>query len=417
MNFRRIFGISLCLNVILIAGSFWSGRQAYQRAKRDRDLSVSATGDEASGRARAKPLSAAKSRTQTPSAWSWVHSDDLPVFVRNLRVAGFDERIVQNVVVAEIDRLLGDGRVSAPGDANFWPNGPQRDASDRAHRRAERERELGRRARIKELLGVEWHETPSATIEESLSFLAFLDVEAPDGKEDRTSGLWARLKDRSKELRRADVLKTPEAEARRMQAYRETLDELRRDLGSKGLEELELRVMAMGVDDVWGSERLFGSVMTGQELRELLRIKKDETLPLADMFGVDALKPGPELTQSVNERIRALLGDERFGGYQRAQDPQFRSIHNALRGSNESMEMSWAVFDIYAGLKEAARQVRERTGSTEEQQRAALLELRTATERALETSMGSEKYAIHRDKSRGSFEWLDELTGKESGRK
>lgn len=237
-----------------------------------------------------------------------------------------------------------------------------------------------------------------------------VDVE----KAERLASLWEKINDRSTELKSTYRLKTPELETGRRQAYEEALAEFREALGPAGFEELELRAMATDVTDVWGSERLFGCVMTGREFREFLRIRKDATLPLASLFDLDVPEPSPEVARDVEGRLRSLLGEERFQGYERAKDPQFRWIRGAT-GRNENMELAWAVYDIYAGLREASSQVRDQAVPAEESLETTLRNLRASTEKQLEKTMGPEKFAAY--VGAGKFAWLDELTVKEAKQK
>ena len=348
--------------------------------------------------------------------WSAIRSDDLHAYVSNLRVAGFPEPILQNIIVAELDRLFVARMPTVSLDTNFWRTGPERDVADMERRQAERMVDSERRAKIKELLGVEWYETPAATKGDSYWVVLFLGGAAAADKIDHLNSLWAKINDKSTELQSPSGLNTPELEARRRQAYEETIDELRRALGPAGFEELELRALAMDVTDVWGSERLFGNVMTGAELREFLRIKRDATLPLHDLFDLESPQPSPELTRDIDGRLRVLLGEERFNGYQRAKDPQFRWIRGSM-DKNESMELTWAVYDIYAGLREASNRVRDQAGLSDEVRQTELRNLRTATENALAKAMGPEKFGAYVGKNHGNFSWLDDLTVKEDNSK
>src|SRR5437016_2397073 len=416
MNLRLILGVSICLNGVLIAVSVSDGLRVPPAVARVRFPSALRTNEDTPEPLNRREPRAPVSRMMQQPLWSAIRSDDLHAYVSNLRVAGFPEPILQNIIVAELDRLFVARMPTVSLDTNFWRTGPERDVADMERRQAERMVDSERRAKIKELLGVEWYETPAATKGDSYWVVLFLGGAAAADKIDHLNSLWAKINDKSTELQSPSGLNTPELEARRRQAYEETIDELRRALGPAGFEELELRALAMDVTDVWGSERLFGNVMTGAELREFLRIKRDATLPLHDLFDLESPQPNRELTRDIDSRLRVLLGEERFNGYQRAKDPQFRWIRGSM-DKNESMELTWAVYDIYAGLREASNRVRDQAGLSDEVRQTELRNLRTATENALAKAMGPEKFGAYVGKNHGNFSWLDDLTVKEDNSK
>jgi hypothetical protein len=332
--------------------------------------------------------------------------------VSNLRAAGFPEPILRNIVIAEIDQLFAARTVRTAPDTNDWRSGPERDDAEREQLQAERLVEAEKRAHFKEILGADWPETASARGEGYLLLILMLFPEdAPADKAERLSSLWAKIQHQSRELKSPPGLVTPELEGRRKQVYDEAMTELRRELGPAGFEELELRTLAMEVTDVWGSERLFGCVMSGEEFKELLRIKKEAAPPLRSLFDVPPRATTPQETQREDERLKLLLGAERFGGYQRAKDPQFRWVRRSM-DKDDPMELTWGVFDIYAQTQAASRAVRDEASVPAEELSARLTQLRAAAERDLANTMGQEKFATFLERNRGSIGWLDQLTGK-----
>lgn len=405
MGLRLFLFLSLCVNVLLIGWSIATERRT-RLAPDASPISNSAASIKpmlSSGKpSSARPIS---SRTEGPR-WGDIHNADLIQYVANLRAAGFPEPIVQNVIVTELDRLYAS-RLPRYSRKTFWQSGPEKDAVQAEYRRVERELETEKRARIRELLGVEWYETSAATREVG-TWLLSLNSQMSIDQLEHLSRLWAKIAGRSGDLRQNDQLQTAEFENLRHQAYSDAVEELRNALGPTEFEELELRAMASDVMDVWGPERLFGCVMTGQELREFLRIKKAADLPLGDFFDLSPPPVGEELSRSIDERIRALLGEERFKGYQRAKDPQFRWIRGALR-EDPSMESTWAVYDIYAGVKTSATAAFDEPGTPPEQLEAYLKDLRGWAEDQVKQALGAEKFPAYA-KSSDNLKWLDELT-------
>lgn len=402
VRLRLILLSSACLNALLLAWSVGVQRRAQIV------LPPSATSNSETSNQPALTWMSPGSLSSRPGGprWTEIQSDNLARYIANLRAAGFPEPTVQNVIVTELERLYASRlpRYSHPG---FWQSGPDADAAQAEHRRIEWQLETEKRSRIKELLGVEWHETSAASREDGPWLLSLNDRMSVD-KLERLSRLWAKIRGQSSDLRQNAQLQTAESENLRRQAYAEAVAELRNLLGPADFEEMELCKMASEVMDVWGPERLFGCVMTGQELREFLRIRKEAALPLGDVFDISPPLVDEDTSRSMDDGIRALLGEERFKGFQRAQDPQFRWIRGALR-DDTSMESTWAVYDIHAGVKTAANAAFDEPGTPPEDLQAYLRELRAWAEDQVRQTLGPEKFAGYA-KNSGNLKWLDELT-------
>lgn len=405
MPLRLVLCLSVCVNVLLLAWSIandWRPRAASQPSlSSNSGVPANASANSTT----TSPLRGLSSWTAAPR-WADIQSDDLAQYVANLRSAGFPEPIVQNVIVTELDRLYAL-RLPRHSRKGFWRSGPEEDAEQAEYRRVERELDAEKRARIKQLLGVEWYETSTATREDG-TWLLTLNSQMSIDQLERLSRLWAKIDGEARDLQPQDHFRTTELENLRHRAYSEAVEELRSALGPAEFEELELRAMASDVMDVWGPERLFGCVMTGQELREFLRIRRDADLPLGDLFDISPPPAGEELSRSIDERIRALLGEERYQGYERAKDPQFRWIRGALR-EDPSMESTWAVYDIYAGVKASAAAAFDEPGTPPDQLQAYLQELRGWAENQVERALGPDKFPAYA-KSSDNLKWLDELT-------
>ena len=396
MKLGTILGVSFCLNVVLLslaAGRFFQSSQDRGVPSSDADPGLM--------------TEVAESSRDTPEAmpllpWQFLQSENLHIFTANLREAGFPEPVLERIIIAEIDRQLEGERRIAPRDTNYWKTGFQR---DEAERKAKEERKAAaerRQQRIKEVLGPVLHQATGLFNDQAWMFV-YLNGVSDLPTLDRLSAIAPKFE----EVQSRDDL----ALGVRRELYDEAMSEVRAILGPAAFEEFELRLLVVGVTDVWGAEKLFGCMMTGAEFREFLRIKKHTMPELRGLFRFEERSPDPELVRTTDEQIRALLGEERFQGYLRAKDGTFRQIHRMLQ-SEPTMELSWGVYDIYAELKQAAAEVREQAGLTEAARKSALLELRGQAEHAIETKMGPERFNKYFVKERGNFWWLDELTVK-----
>ena len=351
------------------------------------------------------------SRRTSPD-WSSVQSDDLTAFVRNMRIAGFPESVVQVVISTELEAVFAKRRATIPLQTNYWQTGPARDHATVARKQFEKALTTERRAMMMELVGVEWTEAPTMQkLQELFAIVSYAGVSPSDEGLERVHQIWSRITDEARELRNPIDLITPEITDRKELIFQSAVDGLRQELGEAGIEELMLVGMAVEVSDVWGSEILFGCVMTGQELHELLRIKAPEKHHLAGLFGLDLDEPPPrsdEAIGSTESRLRLLLGEERFQGYLRAKDPEFRRIYRSIPKGENHMALSWATYDIFSTARELARQARLRVDSTEAQRQSELIGVRLAAERALQAAVGPEIFATV--KASPWQNWLEDLT-------
>ena len=108
MNLRLILGVSICLNGVLIAVSVSDGLRVPPAVARVRFPSALRTNEDTPEPLNRREPRAPVSRMMQQPLWSAIRSDDLHAYVSNLRVAGFPEPILQNIIVAELDRLFSD---------------------------------------------------------------------------------------------------------------------------------------------------------------------------------------------------------------------------------------------------------------------------------------------------------------------
>lgn len=394
--------ISILLNLVLAAALVWEKpRPAEEYATETEQLPAAESG--------VTQIPTATARPSSPLPWTRIESTNLATYFENLRHAGFPLQLCEAVIVAEFDRRAAQDPPALPPDTNFWRSGPERDELERRRRLAETERARERISTLQQILGPEWHEpTPAHDRLENLAMMADLTGERDPEKLAAAAKLMQRASARSE-----SGLRTPESEAKSREHYDETIAAFRQVLGPAAFEEFQLRAMATDVMDVWGAERLFGCVMSGQEFREFLRIKKEGTLPLHDLFDLEEPELSAEQVANRDSKVRTLLGEERFAGYLRAKDPGYRWIRGSFDPS-ERTETVWAVFDVYAETKRAARDLRDQIHVPLAERQKAILQLRSAAEARLQQTMGIERYSQYLKRNGGKIGWLEDLAKEEA---
>ncbi len=325
----RVLAGSILLNVTLAIGLAWpgverafSGRQEREHGRPGSDSPIGAD----AGKISESPRS---SQPRQRSVWSRLESTNLTEFAANLRRVGCPDETVCDILRPVIERDHAVRQEQARFIGDFWATGDRR--------REQRRRSIDQRAALTEerdrLLSElacgprepKDFDTPSTrlVIELLTGFLG----------SDRQSHLLTLITEAEARRQwwqeRIDGVPLPEdlaAIRRERDAFAARLDRL---LPGADRDELELRIVAMVKHEAMGrADRMAGLGLTAVELREFCRIERDaDTSPLEELMQFSRLlddAPAKRDEAGTAERLRALLGDERFGDWQRQNDPAFQ---------------------------------------------------------------------------------------------
>jgi hypothetical protein len=350
--------------------------------------------------------------------WAMIRNDDWQVYLANLRRLACPERTIQAIVVADVQRWFDREWAGQPPETNYWMNGSAREAARRQVRELRRHFVLEERAFLEQLLGVPWHDLQAYVHSlESEAWGNMLLGFLPEDRIETANGLFIQVLDYWEHLQ--------ELEARYM-----TVQELAavrgemlgivakfgRVMSPVEIEEMELRIMTIDVLDVWGVEEQFGSALSGREFRELLRIQRGDTSPFESLFlrefleeaGDPALLPvaDPARQQVQSQQLRALLGDRRFEGYQRARDFEYRHLSRSIRGLGLPTETVWTVYDIRRMAREAAAALRADPLFAEADRVALLETIREEARTTLRNTLGAAAYEAY---AQDQGDWIEAL--------
>src|SRR5688500_11780528 len=162
------------------------------------------------------------------------------------------------------------------------------------------------------------------------------------------------------------------------------------------IEEAELRIMAYELLDVWSLASQFGNDLTLDELRQLLHIKKTGRNMWA-LLVARRQHPVGEQKAKQDAQIRAVLGEMRYQGDQRAQELEFRFIYRHLDNLVQPIEVTWRVYDLRHAASREAERVKQDPQLTSERRQEALFAIQRETETALAQVMGgsaAQKYIM-----------------------
>jgi hypothetical protein len=221
----------------------------------------------------------------------------------------------------------------------------------------------------------------------------------PDDRLDRANGLFIKLADYWEQLEESEPRWMTDAETAKVrQDFGGILAEFKAVMSPDEIEEMELRLMTVDVLDVWGVEEQFGSALTGEEFREILRIRRGTSNAFESLFikefleevgGTDAepaIDPAREEEQA--KQLKALLGPARYEGYVRAQDFDYRHLSRSLRALGLPSEAVWAVHDIRRTARDTVAKVKADPAFRAAERGEIIARIQEETKRALRDSLG-----------------------------
>jgi len=329
------------------------------------DSPLAASGKPSPGVARKAPDAFA-----TDFRWERVLTNDLHVYIRNLRAIACPENTVRDIIVAEVNRRFapreapfrdpGTGDIAAPGETTAQRR--IRRKADYQRRRNLRLVEKEKSAVILDLLGYEipleplkgWYSRNYERMESAINGV-------PAEKRERVREVMEAYWELSDTLNDESDVSNKGRDAAFAERYRENNE--RRRLGlAQVLTPDELELFDMRASSV--AERLrnqLGAMQpTEAEFREIYRLRRDieepfgGTMTLGDTSGIEA---DPEAETRYRQRVESLLPPERLAQFDRVQDPRFQNLQQ-LR---ERFGLDEAVVDQAYGLLSQAQPVKVQT--------------------------------------------------------
>lgn len=296
--------------------------------------------------------------------WRAVADRDLKRYIAKLRQVQCPEETIQDIILAEVDRLYQAKEAALGFRGEFIKVWEQSEPSrEKDFEKAARFRQLRveKRNLIYELLGIDVPgDIPSlvgsnfnTAWEEALALLPLEKRGPVRAAQDR---FWERTETLRKRL---DNLLLPEdaEEYRRLRAER--VAELQKILTPLEFEEVEIRTSTTSKNL---KTELNAFLPSEQEFRELFRIKRDlheATYVPGQVVGDEERQRAQERTAAslkAEEQIKATLGEGRYAEYQRAQDSDFQQISRVATDAGLPRDKAIAVYDLQKQTQQAMQQ-------------------------------------------------------------
>jgi len=348
-------------------------------------------------------------------SWASIESTNYSTYIKNLRDIGCPEETVRDIIITDISKLFAKRRAALRAQLQpyrFWQTGDalQNDYSSNPElQRQLQELEKEQRMLVKQLLGVDYRaEMGRYWVDESYDerMYGFL----PQEKQDQLKGLQSKYDDMEQEIytrSKGMLLDEDQEQLRRIEKQREA--ELAQVLTPEELEEYELRNSSTANSM---RAQMTGFQPSEEEFRKIFRIQKIFDNEFSHAFDItdDAqaevkARAQQQAQDALNDEVKKVLGDNRFTEYQRAQDPDYRTLSQVA----DRFDLSKDVVDRVYGMKqEAERQkavLESNPNLTFEQRQAALAAIAKETERSVAKEMGG----VWKSYSRTAGNWIRNL--------
>jgi hypothetical protein len=347
-----------------------------------------------------RPEPPAESQSPEPVAkpfdWSQLESEDLRLYCARLRAVGCPERTIIDLLLPIIEESFG--RRLRPLNANvpgsFWINGSQRAAALRQRDKSVREIQKEKAALIQELFGKPLSLEALRAWQKEMETGFFLGL-LPEGKPEQVLCLARQLADQANEIRRlAQGILTPEDISQLSLLYDQGRTQLASILTASEMEELELRMTAIGAGKLL-EQSVVGLEVTGPEIRAgLVNLMHNGNPVLRNLLL--RLDPTEEeqsqLRQLIEQQLRPMLGETRFTHYQRMQDRAYRELFQFGEQNSVSLAIVSQVYEVSLAVKDEESTIRKRQDLNAQQRDAALALARQASEEAVRALLGAQVF-------------------------
>ena len=154
MRSGTILTLSICGNLLLLGvlGYFYKSRPAPAQSV----VVIRTTTNEAVGPPMVVSHAPAVATIVTNRFhWRKVESADYEQYIANLRAIGCPEKTLQDIILADVEKLFAERNRRANYQEVFWQNGSQRESARQAREQRDRALDKEKRDLIRKLLGIE----------------------------------------------------------------------------------------------------------------------------------------------------------------------------------------------------------------------------------------------------------------------
>ncbi len=406
MKFKILFILSLCLNGAL-AILLW------QKIHPAPTLTAAPTAANTAQAIPARPVEPAPPKVSRQFDWRLVESEDYRKYIANLRAIGCPEETLRDIIIADVNKLFESRQRALNQSTNkfeYWKPGRQMFANLMNEETLKQQQTLTKekRAVLKELLGVEPDlkaDLAAIAVNPFVAMLDFLPAEKQTQLFELEQKYGAKLVNQMKggapdaqDLKELQKVQTEKAA------------ELAQLLTPQEKEEYDLR---MSQTAMLMRMQLTGFEPTEQEYREVFKARKtfDDEFGLVGLPGTDKADQEKRAAaqKTLDDKVKAVLGDSRFAEYQRVQDSAYQSIAKVAEREGLPTDAAVKVYDMKKAAEEFASKLRNDSSLSIEERQAALQGIRAETEKAIVETMGQKGFDRLQNQPMG-ISWLRRIS-------
>lgn len=412
MNPRAIVLVSILCNIGLLAWAYHlqQGRGASAAPAADSDSSSkSATASSLRGAKTGTNAEIVTTQITADFRWQQVESRDYKAYVANLRSIGCPEETIRDIIVADVNKLYSQKhRAIYPEESSayeYWKKDPSLrsvTAEEAEKQKAARALQKEKRELLKELLGMDPLKARNAElgyVDYYERMYGFLSAE----KQQQVRDIQEKIDEKLQPLYRMRM-RDAEDEMAIRQLQKEKLTAVAGILSPQEFEEYELRMSQTASQMRYDLE---GFNPTPEEFRQIYKIRKEREDDYVYDPDDQVLRDNREKNLAeVDRQVQALMGDQRFSEYKRAQDSSYKDLVRTLARNDLSTELANAIYDMKKGAENATKRLQQDETLTPEQRKEALKSIRTETEAAVLEKMGDKAFKNY--KRSGGY-WMNNL--------
>jgi hypothetical protein len=391
----RLLSFSLGLNLLLL------GTAGYWAARNHSDVSAATApippmSRPAETSSEPTPTASAATTDSTPLRWNELESEDFPTYVANLRKAGCPRTVLRRIIGGELNELYARKAFVLVQDFHrgFWEIAARENVREYFGKTLRPQVEAlckERDALLNQLVGEAFGDM-SSTPTSSASENRFTDFLSPE-KQEQLHRLAERYEPRLQAVRQAN-LSPEEKELQLAQLCREMEGEQAEILSAEEWAEYQLRRSSAASE----LQQLYGVDFSETELRNIAEAIDDYHRRTASEIETD-----PE---TLEQKLRAVLGPARFADFNRARSASYRDIAEVVAAFGQPIETAAEIFDLRLKSENESDAIRVDKSRAPEEKQALLDELQEQVEQAMRTKLGTGAYQSY--KAKGG-RWINAL--------
>jgi len=351
--------------------------------------------------------------------WKDLLSTDLKEHIVKLRAASCPEETIQDIIVAEVDRIY------AAKTRELWPerykvtdfwqiekNDPVTNKKNRESWRKEREMQKEKSALLVELLGfdpekkirqeegwddsMDWQQSrvaflPEAKREVVLKYLEDFDEKMQDFHQ-RNQGLW-----------------DAQSRAEQKQLEKEKLEGLAQFLTPQELRDFELHSSQLADQLRHDLQTLSLSQEQYEQVYDIRKKYGDSIYNYGDIEGKEARDQVEANQKELKNDLLAALGPVQGKEYERSQDYSYQQLNRLAKRYDLPADTATKVYDMKETAEQTVKQLQANKELTDQQRQDTLWQVRQETEASIKEALGEKNFK--RYQREGGW-WINNLAPK-----